>query len=178
MRIIVTIATLLVSGTIIAAQDADKIITNSIGMKLTLIPAGKFVMGSPTTENERDVEELPHEVTITKPFYLGVYEVTQKQYEKFMGKNPSFFKQAVADLPADQVRWVEAVEFCNRLSNSVDKKKRRAASIACRRRRSGNMPAGPGPKRPFMLAIRCHPSMRTSTVIFPMAALSSKRDRT
>ena len=123
MRIIVTIATLLVSGTIIAAQDADKIITNSIGMKLTLIPAGKFVMGSPTTENERDVEELPHEVTITKPFYLGVYEVTQKQYEKFMGKNPSFFKQAVADLPADQVRWVEAVEFCNRLSNSVDEKK-------------------------------------------------------
>ena len=123
MRIIVTIATLLVSGTIIAAQDADKIITNSIGMKLTLIPAGKFVMGSPTTENERDVEELPHEVTITKPFYLGVYEVTQKQYEKFMGKNPSFFKQAVADLPADQVLWVEAVEFCKRLSNSVDKKK-------------------------------------------------------
>ena len=68
------------------AQD-DKVITNSIGMKLTLIPAGKFMMGSPADEEERDPEELQHEVIITKPFYMGVYEVTQGQFERLMGKN-------------------------------------------------------------------------------------------
>jgi formylglycine-generating enzyme required for sulfatase activity len=62
------------------AQDAEKVITNSIGMKLALIPAGKFTMGSPKMEMERDDEELQHEVAITKPFYMGVYEVTQGQY--------------------------------------------------------------------------------------------------
>src|SRR5436309_1484108 len=81
------------------AQDGAKIITNSVGMKLTLIPAGKFVMGSPADEQERDPEERQHDVTITKPFYLGVHEVTQKQYEKVVGRNPSHFKQVDSDYP-------------------------------------------------------------------------------
>src|SRR5262245_61499470 len=100
----------------------DKVITNSIGVKLTLIPAGRFVMGSPADEEERESEELQHEVTISKPFYLGVFEVTQKQYEKVAveGKNPAHFKQASSDLPVEQVRWADAVEFCNRLSNRAE----------------------------------------------------------
>src|SRR5262249_12657039 len=58
-------------------------ITNSIGMKLVLIPAGKFVMGSPAREAGRSSDEdREHEVEITRPFYMGVYEVTQKQYQE------------------------------------------------------------------------------------------------
>src|SRR5947209_3602517 len=68
------------------ARGGDKVITNSIGMKLTLIPAGKFLMGSPPAEKERDAGERQHEVTITRPFYLGVYEVTQGEYAQLMGK--------------------------------------------------------------------------------------------
>jgi hypothetical protein len=55
-----------------------------------------------------------HKVTLTKPFYLGVYEVTQQQYEKVMGKNPTRFKGAKN--PVDSMTWTEAVEFCRRLS--------------------------------------------------------------
>jgi formylglycine-generating enzyme required for sulfatase activity len=106
-----------------AAQDGDKVIANSIGMKLTLIPAGKFVMGSPAAEMERDPEELQHEVTISKPFYMGVYEVTQKEYEKVVAKNPSHFKKVESDMPVDQVRWSEVVDFCSRLSNNADERK-------------------------------------------------------
>jgi formylglycine-generating enzyme required for sulfatase activity len=66
--------------------------TNSIGMTFLLIPPGKFLMGSPNDEKYRLDDEGPqHEVEISKPFYLGVYEVTQKQYRTIMGENPSFF---------------------------------------------------------------------------------------
>ena len=60
-------------------------ITNSLGMKLKLIPAGEFLMGSPVGEAEREADEYQHRVRITKPFYLGVYEVTQGEYERVMG---------------------------------------------------------------------------------------------
>src|SRR6516162_540116 len=106
----------------ICAQDGDKVITNSIGMKLTRIPAGKFMMGSPEGEAERDLEELQHEVEITKAFYMGVYEVTQGQFEKIQGKNTAFFRQG-QDLPMDQVRWPQAVEFCKKLSALPEEKK-------------------------------------------------------
>ena len=89
-------------------------ITNSIGMRLKLIPAGEFLMGSPWTEAGREDDEKQHRVRITKPFYLGVYEVTQDEYERVMGKNPSKFKGA--RLPVEMVSWDEAVEFCRRLS--------------------------------------------------------------
>ena len=101
-------------------------ITNSLGMKLALIPAGKFLMGSPAGEAERDPEELQHEVVITRPFYMGVHEVTQGQYEKLMGKNLSFFgpkNGGTPEYPVEQVRWAEAVEFCKRLSNLAAEKK-------------------------------------------------------
>ena len=58
--------------------------TNSIGMKLAAIPAGEFLMGSPETEPGRGQDEQQHRVRITKPFLLGVYEVTFKQYREFV----------------------------------------------------------------------------------------------
>jgi len=89
-------------------------ITNSIGMKLKLIPPGEFLMGSPKSEKGRYGNEDRHRVRITKPFYLGVYEATQAEYEKVMGENPSYFRGA--SNPVEQVSWVEAMEFCKRLS--------------------------------------------------------------
>ncbi len=115
-----------------AAQPKE--VTNSIGMKLVLIPAGKFLMGSPQDEKERDTDEEQHEVSITKPFYLGVYVVTQAEYEKVMGNNPSWFsakgdgKDEVKDMdtsrfPVENVSWDDAVAFCKKLSELPEEKK-------------------------------------------------------
>jgi formylglycine-generating enzyme required for sulfatase activity len=108
--------------------QATKEITNSIGMKLVLIPAGTFTMGSPESEQYRFEDEAQHEVTISKDYYLGVYEVTQAQYEKVIGKNPSDFQGKKVggqneDLPVEQVSWDDAVEFCKRLSEFPEEKK-------------------------------------------------------
>jgi formylglycine-generating enzyme required for sulfatase activity len=88
-------------------------------------------MGSPENEPGREPiakgSEGQHEVEITKPFYLGVYEVTQAQYEKVIGVNPSYFsargggKEKVAgrdtrNFPVENVSWYHAVEFCEQLS--------------------------------------------------------------
>ena len=81
-----------------------------IGMKFKLIPAGTFTMGDASGEDE----ETPHEVTLTKPFKMGVHEVTQAQYEQLMGTNPSESKGA--DNPVETLSWDDAVEFCRRLS--------------------------------------------------------------
>jgi len=94
---------------------------NSVQMRLVLIPAGKFMMGSPATEVGRVSDEGPqHDVTISKPFYMGVFEVTQEQYEQVMGVNPSRFKGAKN--PVEMVSWEEAVEFCKKLSARTGKK--------------------------------------------------------
>ncbi len=59
-------------------------LTNSLGMKLALIPHGKFLMGSPRTEEHRNFDEDQHEVEITRPFYMGAHEVTVGQFRKFV----------------------------------------------------------------------------------------------
>ena len=96
-------------------------VTNSVGMKLVLIPAGEFTMGSPAGEAERQKHEGPqHQVHISQPFYMGVSEVTQGEYESVMGTNPSRFKtvggQSTSKFPVEQVSWNDAVEFCQKLS--------------------------------------------------------------
>src|SRR5262249_22465722 len=69
-------------------------VTNSIGMKFVLIPKGKFSMGAAKGDGAAREHEKPlHEVEITKDYYLGVYEVTQKQYKQVMGSNPSDFSR-------------------------------------------------------------------------------------
>ena len=89
--------------------------TNSIGMKFKLIQPGEFLMGSPADDPDKSSKETPqHRVRITKPYYLGVYEVTQGEYQKVMGKNPSEFKGLTR--PVEQVSWEDATEFCRKLS--------------------------------------------------------------
>ena len=87
--------------------------TNSMGMKLVLIPAGEFMMGSPPEIGPSD-EKPQHRVEITKAFYIGMYEVTQQQYEAVMGKNPSRFEGD--SKPVEQVSWDDARAFCKKLS--------------------------------------------------------------
>jgi formylglycine-generating enzyme len=110
------------------AKKRPKFITNSIGMKFVRIPAGKFMMGSPEGEVGRFDDEGPqHEVEITKPFYLSVSTVTQAEYQKVMGTNPSYFsstgpgKDDVKGLdtrrfPVESVSWKDAVAFCQKLT--------------------------------------------------------------
>ena len=94
---------------------------NNVTMRLVLIPAGNFVMGSPDSEGGRYPDEGPqHEVTISRPFYMGVFEVTQEQYEQVMGTNPSFFKGPAN--PVESVSWDNAMEFCEKLSEKTGKK--------------------------------------------------------
>jgi len=77
------------------------------------IEGGTFTMGSPKDEHGRTSDEIQHQVTLSG-FYIGKYEVTQKQYEAVMDYNPSYFKGA--NLPVEKVSWYNAVEFCNKLS--------------------------------------------------------------
>jgi formylglycine-generating enzyme required for sulfatase activity len=75
-----------------------------------LVEGGAFTMGSPSSEEWREVDEVQHRVTISD-FYVGKYEVTQKEYRELMGSNPS---NAQGDnLPIEQVTWFEAVAYCN-----------------------------------------------------------------
>ena len=91
------------------------VLTNSIGMKLAYIPPGEFMMGSPAGEKGRYADEGPqHRVRITKGFYMGATEVTQAQWQRVMGNNPSKFKGE--SLPVETVSWADATEFCRKLS--------------------------------------------------------------
>ncbi len=89
------------------------------GVKMTfvLVPPGKFRMGSPEDEKERqadDRDEALHEVTLTEPFDLGKTEVTQAQYQALGLENPSKFKGA--DRPVEQVSWEEARDWAAQLT--------------------------------------------------------------
>jgi len=90
--------------------------TNSIGMEFVRIPAGTFIMGSPDTDAEAfDVEKPAHRVTISQPFYLGKYPVTQAQWEAVMGNNPSEFK-GNRNCPVENVSWDDVQVFLRKLN--------------------------------------------------------------
>jgi formylglycine-generating enzyme required for sulfatase activity len=90
--------------------------TNSIDMKFVRIEPGEFLMGSPDSDSVAAADEKPqHRVRISKAFYLGIHEVTQGDYQAVTGENPSHFKGS-SDLPVERVSWLDAVRFCNKLS--------------------------------------------------------------
>jgi clan AA aspartic protease (TIGR02281 family) len=85
-------------------------------MDLVLIPAGEFQMGSPDSDTDAQIDETPqHRVRITRPFYIGIYEVTQREYQRVMGANPAAEKISPRH-PVEMISWFDAVSFCNRLS--------------------------------------------------------------
>jgi formylglycine-generating enzyme required for sulfatase activity len=117
--------------------------TNSLGMRFVLIPPGEYTRGSPPEVTDavseffpKDLhfqaslrsQSPPHRVLLTKPFYIGVHEVTQQNYTAIMDRNPASFStrgvrsaavenQDTSQLPVETVSWFDAVQFCQRLSD-------------------------------------------------------------
>jgi formylglycine-generating enzyme required for sulfatase activity len=83
------------------------------GMEFVRVPAGRFLMGSPPGEPDREEQERPHQVTITRAFHLGRYEVTQRQWRAVMVTDPSWF--AGDGLPVERVTWNDVRRFLERL---------------------------------------------------------------
>jgi formylglycine-generating enzyme required for sulfatase activity len=118
-----------------------------LGIKFRLIPPGEFMMGSTQQQiDERSDQivdeeharvclqsEAPrHRVVLTEPYYLSVHEITQHQYSRVMNDNPSWFQHSnpeaasrdlpedTAAMPVEGVSWIDAAEFCRRLSRRED----------------------------------------------------------
>ena len=91
----------------------SSIYKNSIGMEFVLIPAGSFTMGS---QIGRQSEKPPHEVKISQSFYFQTTEVSQGQWKKVMGDNPSSFKECGDDCPVENVSWDDVKEFIRKLN--------------------------------------------------------------
>jgi formylglycine-generating enzyme required for sulfatase activity len=106
-----------VPGDGLPSPDPAGTVTNSIGMKFVSIPAGEFLMGAPEDcpFGDPENEDFQHRVRITKPFLIGMHQVTQSQYECVTGENPSFFKGP--DLPVEHLTWNDAQRFCELLSD-------------------------------------------------------------
>ncbi len=96
------------------ASGGGDAVVNSLGMRMVLVPAGTFRMGSPAGEPMRQEEEAPRRVTLTRAFRIAATEVTQKQWLALMPSNPS--PQKGDDLPVTSVSWKDAQAFCLALS--------------------------------------------------------------
>ena len=127
-------------------QELTLDLGNKVSMKLVLVPAGKFTMGSPEGEKGRGTGDSPYagtvrapggipaagakdrpgnegpqrEVTISRPFFMGIYEVTQEQYEQIVGRNPSHFKDP--QNPVEYVSAEDAMAFCEKVSKKTGKR--------------------------------------------------------
>ena len=110
---------------------------SGLGTVLVWCPAGRFTMGSPKDEAERDKDEDQVEVELSRGFWMGEHEVTQEEWRKVMERNPSYFSaagegkakvagQSTERFPVEQVSWEEAREFCRKLTEQ----ERRAGRIA------------------------------------------------
>ncbi len=106
---------------------------NSIGMTMVLIPAGEFLMGSPDSDKDATPREMPqHQVRITKPFWLGMYQVTAGQFRKFVEESKynagKAWQERVSmqtdDCPVVSVSWDDAKAFCEWLTRKEGKKYR------------------------------------------------------
>lgn len=117
--IIFAFAVILCGGCAPKSLITLKIPDTDTQIMMKLIPAGTFNMGSPDWEVDRSGNEGPqHLVTITEPFYMGVYEVTQEQWEVVMGTNPSYNRQHDGNQgnPVETVSWDDCQDFINELN--------------------------------------------------------------
>ena len=93
-----------------APRDTPTEIKTESGIEMVLVPGGSFAMG----DQRGDIDEIPHDVYI-RSFYIDKYPVTQGEYERVMGENPSRWKGKKN--PVEQVRWSDAVRYCNARSD-------------------------------------------------------------
>ena len=99
-----------------------------LAMKMLWCKPGSFTMGSPKSEKDRDDDEPLRAVTLTRGFYLGKHEVTQSQWKRVMGNNPSWFKGA--NCPVEQVSWHDVTSFCEKLTEQENKAGRLPAGMS------------------------------------------------
>lgn len=110
-------------------REGEKISIPDLKLELLWVKPGEFTMGSSSEEPQRNKAEGPQtRVKISRGFWLGKTEVTQSQYEKVTGQNPSHFKEQGKDLPVERVSWRSAMEFCKKLNE--------------RERSAGRLPVG------------------------------------
>ncbi len=99
---------------IMAAPTPGQTYTNTLEMKFVYIPPGTFTRGSTDKEGAKP-DETPHSVTLTKGFWMQTMEVTQKQWQALMVKNPSRFS-GCDNCPVENVSWHDVQEFIQRLN--------------------------------------------------------------
>lgn len=124
---------------------------NNITMKLVRIPAGKFMMGSPESEKDRQPNEGPqHEVTISKPFFMGIHPVTNEQYKQLIGDAKGIRVFGGPKYPAVSMTWDTAVAFCKALSGKTGRTVRLPTEAeweyACRAGTTTRFPHGDDPE--------------------------------
>ncbi len=88
---------------------------NGIYMEMVRIPSGKFILGSPISEIDRKDHESPLIEVNVPTFYMAKFAVTQEQWIVVMGNNPAIFREDL-QAPIENVSWLEAKEFCQKLS--------------------------------------------------------------
>jgi formylglycine-generating enzyme required for sulfatase activity len=122
------VATFIVQKPVVSTKaNLPKTITNSVGMEFVLIPADTFTMGSPDSDKNAYNDEKPaHQVTISQPFYMGKYEVTQAQWKSIMSTNPSELKGN--NHPVETVSWADVQQFIQKLNEQ----EKQAGGILCR----------------------------------------------
>jgi len=98
------------------SSASDKTFTNSLGMKFVRIPAGSFMMGSPSGEPGHESDETQHRVSISNSFYMQTTEVTQGQWKAVMGSNPSKFTDCGDNCPVENVSWDDVQGFIKKLN--------------------------------------------------------------
>ena len=106
--------------TLSACSGRQPVLDGPAGIRLIRIPAGEFMMGSPEAEAGRETQEALHRVRLSKPFYLGVTEVTQKQWRTVMGNNPSHFVSCGDDCPVERVNVSDVESFVAKLNAQSD----------------------------------------------------------
>jgi len=105
-------------------------ITNSIGMTFALIPNGHFIMGSPIDEPGRNSDEIQHQVTMTKHYYLQTTEVTRGQWKNVMDNLPECSSYCDDDYPIVKVSWNDCQSFIQKLNEKEETEKYRLPTEA------------------------------------------------
>ena len=113
----------------IEAIPDERLVSKSTGMRFAVVPAGTYQVGSPHSELGRVEQEELSNVTFPEPYEIGTREVTQGEFRKIMGRNPSRFRpgnpelsqfkpEEIDQFPVECVTWFDAIEFCNKMSEA------------------------------------------------------------
>jgi len=118
------------------------------GMEFVLLEAGSFTMGSPPSEAMREAQEVAHRVQLTRPFWIGRYEVTQDEWRQVMGTSPSRFENCGGNCPVESISGYEVLDFVDRLTRLEGRTFRLPTEAeweyACRAGTTGPFPTGDG----------------------------------